>query len=357
MDANALQDADQAERFEPCRVEADSATPNWDEFLARHAGATVYHDPRWGGVMAEAYGNRPTYLTARRQGRVVGVLPLVRQKSLLFGKSLCSVPYFDAAGVLADDAAAADALVDRARSLLADGRLGWVELRQLEPLADSLPTRTDKVTLWLSLPAGAEAMWNQLKTKVRTKVRKTQKNDLQSADGGAELLDEYFDVYSRTMRDLGSPSHSRRFFRLALEAFADQVRLFVVRHQGRTLAAAFTLTDKQGFHVPWSGSDVRHRRLGANRLMYWTMLEHAAQAEAPRFDFGRSTKDSGTYGFKKEWGAEEVGLYWHYLVPEGQAPPELRPDSAKFRLMVTCWKKLPLWLARALGPRIIAKLP
>lgn len=339
-----------------CDVIVTGEPPPWDAYLAGRPEASVYHAPGWGAVMARAYGNTPFYLTAGRDGQTVGVLQLVLQKSILFGKHLCSVPYFDAAGIVADDADACGALLAEARAL--GDRLGvdWVELRQLASLGESIPVRSDKVTMWLDIPQGEEAMWKQLKTKIRTKVRKSRKSDLEVAHGQAELLDEYCDVYSRTMRDLGSPPHSKRFFRLILDEFGSAVKLFVVRSQGRAVAASFTLTDRLGFHVPWSGSDVRFRSMGGNRLLYWEMLAHAAESGCPTFDFGRSTRGSGTYGFKKEWGAREVPLYWHYLMPPGKDLPELRPDSPKYRLMVSCWKKLPLCLARTLGPRIIRKL-
>ena len=137
--------------------------------------------------MRRAYGNRPTYLTARRDGRVAGVLGLVRQKSLLFGRHACSLPYFDASGILADDAAASAALVAAARERIAAERVRWVELRQIEPLDASLPTRTDKVTLWLELAGDAEATWDSLKTKVRNQVRKTAQKRFRT-DGEAQAI-------------------------------------------------------------------------------------------------------------------------------------------------------------------------
>ncbi len=340
---------------ESCTVAVTADSPDWAEFLSGRPGAGIYHDWRWGQVMARAYGNRPYYLTARREGRVVGVLQLVHQKSLLFGSRLSSLPYFDASGVLGEADAAA-ALLARAESLRRELGCDVVELRQLSPLDEALPVRTDKVTMHLQLAEGAEAMWAALKSKVRTKVRKAEKNDLDFAAGGGELLGEFVSVYARTMRDLGSPPHSRRFFRLIIEAFGEAVRLFVVRRGGRPLAASFTLADAWGLHVPWSGSDKRFSRFGANRLLYWRMLAHAADAGCKRFDFGRSTRESGTYEFKQEWGAEEVELYWHYLLPAGEQIPDVRPDSPKFRLMVGCWRRLPVGLARLLGPRIISKL-
>lgn len=338
-------------------VSVDRDVPDWGDYLSRHPGATIYHDPRWGRVLRDACGGQPFFLTARRSGAVVGVLPLVGQRSLLFGSRLCSLPYFDASGVLAEDDGAAGALLERAKELRASEGYGSLEVRQLAPCAGpGVPARTDKVTLWLDIPAGSEAMWEQLKTKVRTKVRKTQKNGFELAQGGAEFLAEFHDVYSRAMRDLGSPPHGRRIFARILEEFPEAARLFVVRGQGRVLAASFTLTDRWGFHVPWSGSDFRFRQLGANRFLYWEMLSHAAEVGAGRFDFGRSTVDSGTYEFKREWGAEPVQLHWQYFLPIGKEVPEVRPDSGKYKLMVEYWKKLPLPMARTLGPWLIRQL-
>jgi len=337
-------------------VEVSDREPDWSAYLAARPEAGIYHDCRWGRVMRDSYGNAALYLTARRSGAVCGVLQLVWQKSVLWGSHLCSLPYFDASGIVADDDDARAALVAEAGRLGRERRAQWVELRQMSPLDESLPVRRDKVTMVLALPAGADAMWQQLKTKVRTKVRKAEKDEHEILRGGVELLGDFCAIYERAMRDLGSPPHSRRFFRNLVEAFGESVRLFSVRSSGRPLAASLALVDAQGFHVPWSGSDTRFRQSGANRALYWDMLKYAADANLPTFDFGRSTVDSGTYEFKKEWGAEPVQLYWHFVMPDGKPLPDQRPDSPKFRMMVACWKKLPLGLARIIGPRIIRKL-
>jgi FemAB-related protein (PEP-CTERM system-associated) len=340
----------------PCTVSVSAEAPPWGEYLAARPEATVFHDPRWGQVMAAAYGSRPRYLTAVRDGKTVGVLPLVGQRSLLFGSHLSSLPYFDAAGMLADDAAAAEAIL--AQAALERTALGarWVELRQETPIAGSLPVRTDKVTLRLALPPDPQVLWKKLNAKVRNQVRKAQGEGQTVTLGGAELLDEFHGLYVRTMRDLGSPPHSRRFFALIAERFAAVVRIHVVRAGARPMAASLTLADAHAVRVPWAASDWRFRQSCANMLLYWSMLEEACRRAAPVFDFGRSTRDSGTYRFKTQWGAAEVPLFWHYLLPDGSEVPELRPDSPKFRLATAVWRRLPLGVARVLGPRLIAGL-
>ena len=340
----------------PCDVTVTSDMPSWGDYLAGRPDATITHDPRWGAIMARAYGNTPFYLTAAADGRIVGVLQLVLQKSMLFGKHLCSVPYFDAAGILADAPDVCEALLAEAGAL--GDRLGveWIEVRQLAPLGESIPVRTDKVTLVLDVPSEADVLWKGLKAKVRNQVRKARSAELSALSGGQELLDDFYAVYSRTMRDLGSPSHSTRFFSEIVGCFSDAVRIFVVRSGSQPVAASLTLRDGHASRVPWAGSDWRRRELNANMLLYWQMLEEACQRNAGVFDFGRSTRDAGTYRFKTQWGARDVPLHWHYLLSPGHDMPGLRPDSPKYRLMVACWKKLPVWLARALGPRIIGKL-
>jgi predicted N-acyltransferase len=158
------------------------------------------------------------------------------------------------------------------------------------------------------------------------------------------------------MRDLGSPAHSRRFFEILARTFARAVRIFVVRQAGGTLAASLTLRDRLALRVPWAGADWRFRQLNANMLLYWTMLAHGCASGAPAFDFGRSTRDAGTYRFKKQWGSTECTLYWHYLLPDGAEVPEVRHDSPKYKLFVAGWRRLPVALAARLGPSVIGKL-
>jgi len=339
-----------------CSAELTTDPPAWDEYLARNPEATIYHQPAWGRVMQQAYGNQPVYLTARREGQIAGVLQLVTQQSALFGSGACSLPYFDAAGVLADDDEARKALIDRARRMLRRRHADRVELRQLAKIDPALPCRTDKVTFLLNLPDDPELLWKDLKAKVRNQIRKARRADLTAEHGRGELLGEFHEIYARNMRDLGSPPHSRRFFRLIIEAFGPAARIFVVRRRRRPLAASLTLTDTHALRVPWAGSDWRQRNLNANMLLYWSMIEHGCRSGALAFDFGRSTRESGTYRFKKQWGARETDLYWQYILPAGGRLPQLRHDSPKYKLVIACWQRLPVGAAKRLGPLIIAKL-
>ena len=71
----------------------------WDAFVATHPEASGYHRWAWRSVFEHGLGQRCLYLSAWDANRLVGVLPLVRVKSLLFGRALSSLPYVNYGGV------------------------------------------------------------------------------------------------------------------------------------------------------------------------------------------------------------------------------------------------------------------
>ena len=92
-------------------------------------------------------------------------------------------------------------------------------------------------------------------------------------------------------------------------------------------------------------------------LLYWEALKWAVTHGYQIFDFGRSSIDSGAYRFKKQWGAQEKQLCWHYWLREGRKLPQLTPNNPKYKLAIKVWKTLPLFLTNRLGPLVVKNLP
>lgn len=328
----------------------------WNDYVARHSAGSILHRAEWESVYG-AYGLPVVRLAAQRDGNIVGILPLVWQKSLLFGNQLVSLPWFDSAGVLADDRSAADELIAAARDA-ADARGGaLVQLRHTEQLELDCPVRTDKVLMRLTLEPDPELLWKRLSAKVRNQVRKGQKSELVVESGGGELLGEFYAVYSTNMRDLGSPAHHRRLFEAVFDRFAEFCRIHVVRHRGSAIGAGLTIANGSRLEIPWASSLREFNNLCVNHVMYWEILAGACRERFERFHFGRSSRDSGTYHFKKQWGAEEVPLYWYLLNDVRNPEAAVAPPQESFGWAARVWRKLPLWLTRWIGPRIIAKVP
>ena len=102
---------------EGAQVSADVAETDWNTYASGHPDATVDHLWQWREVFTGVFGHECVYLAARRRGSLAGILPLVLFRSRIFGRSVVSVPFLNYGGVLADDAGAAQALIDHATAV------------------------------------------------------------------------------------------------------------------------------------------------------------------------------------------------------------------------------------------------
>ncbi len=327
-------------------------------YLAARPDSTLSHDPAWARVFHAGLRQRPYYLEARRGETVVGVLPLTFVSSLLFGKFLVSSPYLNIGGPVADDAAAETALLDEACALADRLDAAHLELRNPRRLEHPKLTRerSEKVRMVRALPAVADDFWKSLKPEVRNQVRKGEKHELTAEWGGAELLTDFHAVFARNMRDLGTPVYGRELFAAMLAALGGRAELCVVRLAGQPIAGAVLLHGRDATEVPSASSLREHNKTCANMFMYWQLVQRAIARGQKEFDFGRSSEGSGTYKFKKQWGAEPRPSVWQYYCRRGDIAAA-RPDNPKYQRKIELWKKLPLWLANRLGPRIIRGVP
>lgn len=327
----------------------------WQVYVTRKGGS-VYHRKEWTQVL-RVYGLELICLGVLRHDEVVGVLPLVEQSSLLFGRRLVSLPWFDAAGLIVDDAQARQQLLAAAIRVSKKCRVKEIQFRQPAPIDGWSSPRTDKILMRLSLPSDADQLWDGFSPKVRNQVRKAEKHGLTHECGGADCLDEFHRIYRHNMRDLGSPAHSPNFFRAVLEAFPDEARVHVIWADRRPVAAGLTLDNGSNLEIPWASSLRRFNSYCVNHLLYWRILQEACRRGFECFHFGRSTEGSGTYRFKKQWGAKPVTLFWYSFDAQGVAQePKGRPEEA-FGLARRTWRYLPVWIADILGPAIISRVP
>jgi FemAB-related protein (PEP-CTERM system-associated) len=177
------------------------------------------------------------------------------------------------------------------------------------------------------------------------------------AAGHLELLPDFYRVFARNMRDLGTPVYASGFFRAILAGLGDAAELVVVYVGAEPAAAGFLVHHRDRTEIPWASSLREWNRIGVNMQLYWSVLKSAIGRGSRQFDFGRSTVDAGTYRFKAQWGAKPRPLYWHYWLQDGRPLPGLNPANPKYALAIRAWQRLPLWLANVVGPPIVRRLP
>jgi FemAB-related protein (PEP-CTERM system-associated) len=341
-------------------LETSRAAPaGWDAYVDAHPQASAYHRSTAVDIASQAFGLPVYFIVARMpDGNLGGVLPLVEQSSLMFGRYLVSVPYFTYGGLLASTPEIALRLVEEAGRLGTERRAQHVELRHNIALPSlALPERLDKVSMVLPLPPTAAELSQRLGSKLRSQIKRAERERPEIRWGGKELLDQFYEVFAAGMHELGTPVYSRRFFDVVSDAMGERLAVIVVLASGRVEAGAVLVRHPQSIEVPWAAASGRAKRGALNMRMYWEMLKYAVEANAGAFDFGRSTVDSGTYRFKAQWGARPVQLHWHYWLPRAAELPKLNHSNPKYARAAALWRRMPLWCANVLGPLIARYLP
>jgi FemAB-related protein (PEP-CTERM system-associated) len=339
------------------RVTTDTSPEAWDAFVAAHPEATGYHRWAWKGVFERGLGQRTHYLAAIDGNTVRGVLPLVEVRSWLFGRALSSLPYVNYGGVLADDPIAAAALLDAALTLARRLAVTDVLLRHRRRQFPALLAAGHKVTMLLRLAGTSGESWTALDKKVRNQVRKGEKSGVAVDSGSIELLDDFYAVFARNMRDLGTPVYGRQLFADILSTFSAEARLHVARVDGLPVAAAMSLQYRDVMEVPSASSLRAYRPLCPGHVLYWSLIRHAIDGGCRLFDFGRSTPGDGTFHFKAQWGSVPHQLWWECAGVAGLPRVEVNPRDGRFGLGVAIWKRLPLAVATRLGPHLVRRVP
>ncbi|HEU5320732.1 MAG TPA: GNAT family N-acetyltransferase, partial [Methylomirabilota bacterium] len=258
---------------------------------------------------------------------------------------------YDPPGMRLDDCATQRNLDDTGREEARRIGAAMVELRCSRKLDIAAEPMEHKVNLTLPLPDDPHRLWRRLDGRVRNQVRKAERSGLSVEQGGAELLDAFYEVFAARMRELGSPVHGRRFFAAVLDAFGARARVVVVCKGATVVGGLIALAFKDVLTVPWASCLSQHLSLCPNMLLYWETMRAACREGLRSFDFGRSSRGSGTYRFKRQWGAEERPLYWYTLRLGDPGRPRPRAGRAA-ALLSGSWRRLPLALTRRLGPRI-----
>ena len=328
----------------------------WDSFVRAQAGWTHFHLFGWKAVVENALGHECLYVEARdASGALQGVLPLVRVKSILFGHYLVSMPFVNYGGPLGRSAAL-KALARHATGEAQRSGAMLLELRSRAPLDLTLPVSHRKITVVLDLPPGEpRALWEVLPGKLRSQVRRPQKEGV-VVRFGAEQREPFYGVFARHMRDLGTPVQARALFRDVEAAFPADVWFGCAYLADVPVAAGAGFRWGEEFEMTWAAALRAYNPIAPNMLLYWAFMERCVQEGVRVFNFGRCTPGGGTHRFKRQWGSHDVPLHW-YQWTAGRADGTPSPDHGRYRMAARLWSRLPLAVANRLGPAIVRYIP
>jgi len=327
----------------------------WDAFVRQHPHGTLFHLMGWQRLIENALEHEPLHIVARASGtaEVAGILPLFLVRSRIFGRMLVSTPQAAYGGILARSDAVAGLIFERARRLAAELSVEFLELRSFHNAlgSETLLRKDLYVTFRQQLQPDPDANMLAIPRKTRAEVREGARRGLEFKVNEISVR-EFFNVYSRSVRDLGTPTFPRRLFEGGLREFGSDCKLFSVHWRGKLASAVWTLFYKDEI-VPYFGGSIReYNPLAVNSFMYGSLMKYGCENGYRVFDFGRSKKGSGSFHFKKRWGMTMTDLPYEYLLVRRENMPDTSPMNPKFQLCVKAWRRLPLFLTRGLGPVI-----
>ena len=329
--------------------------PVWNSFVLLAERGTFFHLAEWEEIFSKTFGLTPLFLLAEQEGNIVGVLPLVHQKSMLFGNALISTPFLVEGGPLANNADARKALDDAALDLMRQSGARYVEFRSRIATREDWASRKGLYATF-KRPISQQDQENlrAIPRKQRAVVRKTLTSRLTSTVD--KTVDRFFRVYAESVRNLGTPVFPKHYFTLLLDKFRKQCDIIVILADERPVSAVLNFYFKDTVLPYYGGGTAEARRNGANDFLYWEVMRRAAARGYRQFDFGRSKKGTGAFNFKKNWGFEPQWLEYEYYLKAGQPLPEKNPNNPRYKFAIEAWKHLPLPLANFLGPFLISGL-
>ena len=335
-------------RPSPTHVEPLVAREEWDAFVRTAPDATFFHRAGWKDVLEQTFGFRSHFLTARRDGSLVGVLPLCELRPPFGQLRLLSLPFAVEAGISAADDDARGALEDAAVTLAQDIGAGYLELRDALD-GDAFQVDRDIYCRFRrSLSPRDDENFARIPRKQRRMIRLGQSSQL-CARADTDV-DVFYDLFARSQRRLGTPLLPRRYFAGLLRHFAEDSVVLTVWRDDIPVAGVFSFLFRHTILPYYAGSRAEFFRYGVNDFMYWELMRLACRRGITTFDFGRSRRGSGAFDYKRHWGfqPEPMGYRIH---PLGHRAPRKRTvDDAGVRLLRWGWRRLPLPLTKKMGP-------
>jgi FemAB-related protein (PEP-CTERM system-associated) len=339
-----------------CLLAHDAANvARWDAFVMACPDATFFHRAGWQNIIANVFRHDTYFLYAEVDGAIVGVLPLGHVNSWLFGNALTGLPFAVYGGVAAINTQAADALEQEAQRLARTLGVAHLELRNVEARHAEWPMQGIYVTFRKQIFPTDDANMQAIPRKQRAMVRKGIKNELVSHID--PTVDRFFALFADNVHRHGTPAMPKKYFQALQKEFGPDCEvLTVTTKDGKPLSSVLSFYFRDEVLPYYAGDDEAARDLAANDFKYWELMRRACARGIKLFDYGRSKLGTGPYAFKKNWGFEPKPLHYEFCLYKRDSIPQNNPNNAKYKLMISTWRRMPLALANWLGPFIVRNL-
>lgn len=347
-------------RSTPCSVTELTRDDDarWDRYVRAHPDGTLFHALAWRDAVKHAFGHADHYLIAKRDDRVVGVLPIFEVASVLAGRMLVSVPYGVGGGIIADDSDTIRDLFSAAKRIAEKQRCRCIDLRSERAVVPELPTVQRYVGFRRSLPDNVAEVLRWLPRKARAAARNGRQKYRLRVSYSNSHLETVWRLYTSSMRRLASLNYPYSFFERLIALTPDRHWVSIVEYDRRPVAGLVTFLFRDRVMPYFIGTTSAARECSAANFIYLCAMERGVEEGYRVFDFGRSRRENiGSCDFKRFHGFEPRALGYQWLSLGKSPRVNLSPDDPWFRQARRLWRGLPLCVTRPLGSQLSRHIP
>jgi hypothetical protein len=298
---------------------------DWDALVARLPDGTVFHSLAWLETLAATYGQVMTLSAAFAADRCVGAWPYLQWSKgplRVIGSPLPASGTVYMGPLFAGEADVADVLdsflshrlfrrylyfscraIDRSRPVDL-GAFGFSRVRSFD-------------TYWLDLTIGEGALWRNLKSECRNRIRKAERLGIEVRhERNADFVEDFWAMSIETFARTGTrPTHNRVFAESLWQRLAPSGRLIALSafHENRRIATLVLPCDGRVAYY-WGGAALAEtRHLPAANLLHWEAIREALRRGLAGYDFISTTGGPGR--FKTTFGpvTRHAATHWERM--------------------------------------------
>tara|TARA_R110000782_G_scaffold97564_1_gene182522 strand:- start:84 stop:1061 length:978 start_codon:yes stop_codon:yes gene_type:complete len=305
----------------------------WNDFLEKEKTnqmVTIAHNPCLGPILYKTFGYTHKNYCVLEGEDIVGVLPTVT-----IGGKIVSMPHFSYGGPILKEGTIDNFNIS---SVFKDAKY---EIRSFSKLSDFRNEK--KLSFVVPLHKQAEEIFMSYTSKMRNKIRKSEKLGFTITKNGPNALDHFYTLFSKRMLQKGSPPLGKSFFKNLVEHYTNgEVDITVVYDGKRPVATGFCLSYLNFKEICWASTDHEYDRYNVNSFLFWDLIKESISEGFDYFSMGRSTRNSNNHNYKLQWNPIEIPLYFNFS--------EKSTGSIKdFEFLTKIWKYQPLKTSQILG--------
>jgi FemAB-related protein (PEP-CTERM system-associated) len=332
----------------------------WNTIVKEDSNSTIFHRYEWGSIM-ETIHNQNFFCLKQRNC----IFPLSYVRSIIFGDRLISMPFGDYGGVSCKNVNLNDVnqLISETKKIADELDVDFIEIRA--PAASYIPffekngflKRNDYITFKLDLQKGKDELWSGLDHKRRNVIRRANEKELVFSEGdNSGALKEFYQLYIRRMKGIGSPPQPFKYFEMLWsEFYPDHLKIPLTHTKdGDTIACGLFLLYRDTIYHLYGASSPEYWELKPNDFLLWNVIERNSGGDYRTLDLGRSRLGSGVYLYKKKWGGTEIQMPYLYYFRKKELKKRQEIQYERFSAL---WSEyMPIFLSKLIGPWLIKQI-